>query len=191
MKVCFEITLIGLGLLLDVIAGNAGFSIRLTAYLLFYIACTDSPRSALVGAVLAGMAQDLLLHRPILLTPFLLVFAVAAGWCLRRKHTTHLLEAALPGMAIGIANTLSDALFLLWAGRPGFSSGTLLWQLLFHGTVGLLLLPGIIFLLDALSGALDLGRFLDDNRPPLERRRWGSRPRTVKEHTVNPARGRT
>ena len=92
--------------------------------------------------------------------------------------------------AIGIANTLSDALFLLWAGRPGFSSGTLLWQLLFHGTVGLLLLPGIIFLLDALSGALDLGRFLDDNRPPLERRRWGSRPRTVKEHTVNPSRGR-
>ena len=52
------------------------------------------------------MAQDLLLHRPILLTPFLLVFAVAAGWCLRRKHTTHLLEAALPGMAIGIANTM-------------------------------------------------------------------------------------
>ena len=59
-----------------------------------------------------------------------------------------------------------------------------------EAAVGLLLLPGIIFLLDALSGALDLGRFLDDNRPPLERRRWGSRPRTVKEHTVNPARGR-
>lgn len=190
MKAFFEITVIGFALLLELIIGNMGFSARLTAYVLFYIASADSPRNALIGAVAAGAVSDLLLHRPVLLTPFLLIFSLAAGWCLRRKHTNHLLETALPGMAIGIANTLGDALFLLWTDRSIHSSGTLLWQLLFHGAAGLLVFPGIVYLLDSISGALDLPRCLDNSRTSLEHRRWGSRPRTVKERTVNPDRRR-
>ena len=144
----------------------------------------------MIGAAATGLVLDLLLHRPLLLSPFLLAAALAAGWGLRRKHMDHLLDAAMPGMAIGVINTLGDALFIRWAGGSGVSSGTLLWELLFHGAAGMGLLPCVVFLFDALSGALDLPRFLGKNQSPLERRRWGSRPRTVKEHTVNPGRRR-
>lgn len=190
MKALFEITVVALAVLFELVAGNAGFSIRLTAYALFYFACADSPRNALIGAAATGLVVDLLLHRPLLLTPFLLAAALAAGWSLRRKHMDHLLETALPGMAIGVVNTLGDALISGWAGRSGVSSGTLLWGILFHGTAGMLLLPTVVFLLDSLSAALDLPRFLGKTQTPLERRRWGSRPRTVKEHTVNPGQRR-
>ncbi len=190
MKAGFEITMTAFALLLELVAGNAGFSIRLTAYVLFYFACADSFRNALIGAAATGLVLDLLLHRPLLLSPFLLAAALAAGWRLRRKHMDHLLDAAMPGMAIGVINTLGDALFIRWAGGSGVSSGTLLWELLFHGAAGMVLLPCVVFLFDALSGALDLPRFLGKNQSPLERRRWGSRPRTVKEHTVNPGRRR-
>ena len=181
MKAGFEITMTAFALLLELVAGNAGFSIRLTAYVLFYFACADSFRNALIGAAATGLVLDLLLHRPLLLSPFLLAAALAAGWGLRRKHMDHLLDAAMPGMAIGVINTLGDALFIRWAGGSGVSSGTLLWELLFHGAAGMVLLPCVVFLFDALSGK---------NQSPLERRRWGSRPRTVKEHTVNPGRRR-
>ena len=71
MKAGFEITMTAFALLLELVAGNAGFSIRLTAYVLFYFACADSFRNALIGAAATGLVLDLLLHRPLLLSPFL------------------------------------------------------------------------------------------------------------------------
>ncbi len=188
MKAVFEITVVAVALLLELVAGNAGFSIRLTAYVLFYFACADSPRNALIGAGVTGVVTDLLLHRPLPLTPLLLAATLAAGWSVRRKHRDHLLEAALPGLAIGMVNTLGDAWITHWAGRYGMPSDELLWGMIFHGAAGMLLLTTVVFLLDGIAGALDLPRFLGENQPPLKGRRWGSRPRTVKEHTVNPDR---
>lgn len=97
-----------------------------------------------------------------------------------------LLEAALPGMAIGATAALGAAALRMPGGQP--PSWLLLWQAVWFGSIGLLLLPLTVFVLDSAARTLGLPEFLKETRSRLNRNPLGRRPRRVRERLVNPNR---
>ncbi len=187
MKPYFLVTVTALAMLAELLFGNLGIYLPLTAYAVFYFLCSFSAAAGIAAAIVAGTVLDLIYGRNFLLTPFILLAACGAGWSLRRNRMETLLEAALPGMAAGVAAALGAAAFQLPGGRPP-SLQLLVWQLIWFGVTGLLLLPLTVLLLDSIAHTLGLPQFLKESRSRLNRNPLGSRPRRVRERMVNPGR---
>ena len=186
MKAAFLITVTALAMLAELLAGNVGIYLPLTAYAVFYFTCSISAAAGVAAAIVAGTVLDLIYGRTLLLTPLILLAALAAGWSLRRNQMETLLEAALPGMAIGATAALGAAALRMPGGQP--PSWLLLWQAVWFGSIGLLLLPLTVFVLDSAARTLGLPEFLKETRSRLNRNQLGSRPRRVRERLVNPNR---
>ncbi len=185
MRICFEITALTVLLLLELLLGNLGLNLSLTAFVLFYFAVTISLGNALFAAVLCGIVLDALYGRSWPLSPLILTAAVLGGWNLRRYAAYHLLDSVLPGLLIGEIATLGSAWAVhLWGSVP--PSDILLWQLIFNGAVGVLLMPVIVLVLDRAASALDLAGFLGTPRSRLGGKAFGSRPRKVQQRIVVP-----
>ena len=125
MKAVFLITVTALAMLAELLAGNVGIYLPLTAYAVFYFTCSISAAAGVAAAIVAGTVLDLIYGRTLLLTPLILLAALAAGWSLRRNQMETLLEAALPGMAIGATAALGAAALRMPGGsrRLGCCSG--------------------------------------------------------------------
>lgn len=186
MKAVFLITVTALAMLAELLAGNVGIYLPLTAYAVFYFTCSISAAAGVAAAIVAGTVLDLIYGRTLLLTPLILLAALAAGWSLRRNQMETLLEAALPGMAIGATAALGAAALRMPGGQP--PSWLLLWQAVWFGSIGLLLLPLTVFVLDSAARTLGLPEFLKETRSRLNRNPLGSRPRRVRERLVTPNR---
>ena len=107
MKAVFLITVTTLAMLAELLAGNVGIYLPLTAYAVFYFTCSISAAAGVAAAIVAGTVLDLIYGRTLLLTPLM-----------RRNQMETLLEAALPGMAIGATAALGAAALRMPGGQP-------------------------------------------------------------------------
>ena len=186
MKICFEITVLALLLLAELLIGNVGLNLGLTAFALFYFSVTISMENALFGAVICGCVLDGIYGRPGLFSPLILIGAVLGGWALRRYAAYHLLESMLPGVLIGEVVTLGGALAVRWWGGAPPRLEMLIWQTIFNGALGLLLMPALVAVLDYFATVLRLNGFMTGPRSRLGGRSFGARPRTVNQRIVVP-----
>ena len=187
MKACFELAVLTLLLLAELLIGNIGLSFGLTAFALLYFSVTCSLGNALCAAVVIGGALDGFYGRPLLLSPLILAAAVWGGWSLRRHPRGGLQEVLLPGVLVSEIVTLGGALSAwAWGGGPP-TAGGLIWELIFNGALGLLVMPAMVLALDGCAAMLNLEVF---SAAPRMRSDGNKKRKTVSQRIVVPRGGR-
>ena len=184
MKAIFLIIMTSLMMLVELLLGNVGLYLPLTAYAVFYFTGSISTEAGAVTGIFAGIVLDLIYGRAVLLTPLILLAALVAGRSLRHKQAKTLIDVALPGLIIGAVAVVGAALLRVPDRQYSFS--LLLWQTIWFGSVSVVLLPLTVFLLDSIAHLLVLPEFLTLPHSRLNYNPLGSRPHRVRERLVNP-----
>ncbi len=185
MKPTVFVTVLVLTLLVEFLLGNIGLTLPLLGCVLYYYAGAFSPGYAIAGALAGGLIIDFLYQRPLPLTAFWLLAALAAGRSLRRKENTAVIETVLPGMLIAVVLTIGNTI-VSGGGSERFRLDTLIWQLVFSGAAGMALLPGFVLLLDTIGKPLAVPCFIREPRSRLDTRPLGRQPRRVRAPAGTP-----
>lgn len=152
-----------LSVLMELILGNFGLIIPLSACAVFYFTVSAGTGAGLICATLAGGTIDSILCRPFPLTAILLlmVAGLAALW-LNRVDTKSMILHLIPGAVLALIYTLP----LLSAANIGM--GVSLYSLIrdfstfiISVSISSVLLPLVIMLLDSISEKLELELYRD------------------------------
>jgi uncharacterized membrane protein len=156
MFVCFFSAVLA-----EVMLGDIGIVIPLTAMAVFYFSVSFGWQPGLIVAVMAGSTVDLLYARSIILSPLLfgVISLMSIFWLLREESKSPLMNT-IPGLFIGLLAVLPPAGAGLWNTGISYSSLSQTVSNSFLGIFSAVLgLPVMIVLLDELSSRTGLPGF--------------------------------
>ena len=162
MKIFFIVTTLLAALLADLLIGNFGFSVSLTAGTLLYFSGSFGLKHTLPAAVAAGVFLDMCYARPEAFSAAALLAATAAGMYFMpsREYRNSLVRSLPVGAAAEGVLVLANAAALSCIyGKTGYPSG-ILAHLTTSMLFGTLCFPGLVILFDAVATMLNLPRYL-------------------------------
>ena len=162
MRKFFYFTILLLALLADLLIGNIGFSISLSAAVLLYIAGAAGIKYALWASVLTGVFLDMNYARPETFSAVILPLAVGAGcyFMPKKEYRYQLYRSLFSGAATGGVFVLGNAaaIFMLY-GKTGYPSG-ILSQFAASMLFGVCSFPVLVLVLDSLAKKINLPGYL-------------------------------
>ena len=162
MRKFFCVIIILLSLLLDLLIGNSGFSVSVSAGVLLYLAGTAGMKTALWGAVLTGCCIDMNYARPEAFSVLVLPLSVGCGcyFMPKKEYRDQLYRSVFAGAAASGVFMLGNAAAVsLLYGKTGYPAGILAQfaTSILTGTCGF---PILILCLDTIAGKLNLPGYL-------------------------------
>lgn len=177
MKAVFLFALLWAALLIELLTGQIGLPLLLSALVVYYVSLTASLGIGFAVAIGFGLLTDLLYGRALPVTAVILSVSLLTGRLIRLGPPTHPLETALPGMGVALAAVLGGGVtHMILSSQPG-NFGNFIWELIFFGALGLLLTPALTVLFDAAGRKLGLAPAVEEPKSNFER----LRPRRVRE----------
>ncbi|MBR7103565.1 MAG: hypothetical protein IKC65_01345 [Lentisphaeria bacterium] len=162
MKLFFFILIFLAVLLTDMLVGNVGFAVSITACSLIYFYGSYAGKAVFPAAVAAGFFLDMCYARPAAFSAAVLLAAAAAGIALLppREHRSMLIRSLPAGAAASGVFVLGNAAAVSAIyGKSGYPSSIIV-HLVTAMIAGVIFFPILIILLDALALKLNLPLYL-------------------------------
>ncbi len=177
MRAAFTFLFLWLALMLELLAGQLGLPLLLVALVIYYALLTTSTAMGFAIAIAAGILIDLIYGRTLPVTPVILAAALLTGRLIHLKEPTHPLETALPGMGIALVAILGNSVARLALSTLPGKFNELIWELIFFGAVGLVIMPVLTIILDGIGRKLGLDTAIQEPKSNI----GALRPRRVRE----------
>ena len=153
---------------IEVLAGNFGLIIPLSAISIFYLSVTFGWKNGLLLGIATGTVIDMLYGRTVIITPYLMMLTVAAGnFWLHKGDPVSILPHLIPGATVAILTTLPLLAFSAYHTENYLDN---LYKLITSVTLGSIMLPLMIAFFDHLAYKQDLPLYKKAKAAVMENR---------------------